>query len=84
MGAEEQDSCRPERGISRNSEDDRMFRSRGPMASGSLADAIEETKKATRAYAKRQMTWFRRDDRVRWVEKTVDAFGLVAEWVPGR
>jgi len=42
-----------------------------------LADAIEETKKATRAYAKRQMTWFRRDDRVRWVERVEDAFEIV-------
>lgn len=31
-----------------------------------LAEAIEETKKATRNYAKRQLTWFRRDDRIRW------------------
>ncbi len=81
MGAERQDSCRPERGISRDSEDDRMSRSWGPMASGSLADAIEETKKATRAYAKRQMTWFRRDDRVRWIENPVDAIEIVGTWV---
>jgi len=32
-----------------------------------LAAAIEDTKKATRAYAKRQMTWFRRDPRIHWV-----------------
>lgn len=36
-------------------------------ANSSLADAIEETKKATRAYAKRQMTWFRRDERINWI-----------------
>ncbi len=34
----------------------------------SVDDAIEETKKATRAYAKRQMTWFRRDPRVNWIQ----------------
>ncbi len=45
-----------------------------------LVDAVEETKKATRAYAKRQMTWFRRDDRVRWVERYADAFQIVGEW----
>lgn len=28
---------------------------------------IEEIKKATRRYAKRQLTWFRRDDRYHWV-----------------
>ncbi len=32
-----------------------------------LVDCIEETKKATRAYAKRQMTWFRRDPRINWI-----------------
>ena len=32
-----------------------------------LKDAIEEVKKDTRAYAKRQMTWFKRDSRIVWV-----------------
>lgn len=31
-----------------------------------LNTAIQETKKATRNYAKRQLTWFRRDPRIRW------------------
>lgn len=31
-----------------------------------LAAAIELTKKATRNYAKRQLTWFRRDPRIKW------------------
>jgi tRNA dimethylallyltransferase len=31
-----------------------------------LAEAVAETKKATRNYAKRQLTWFRRDDRICW------------------
>lgn len=31
-----------------------------------LAEAIAETKKATRRYAKRQLTWFRRDQRIKW------------------
>ena len=30
------------------------------------AEAIASTKKATRNYAKRQLTWFRRADRIRW------------------
>ena len=76
MGAEEQGSRRPER-----SEDDGMFRSRGPMAGGSLADAVEETKKATRAYAKRQMTWFKRDDRIQWIRSSEEAFGLVTRFL---
>lgn len=31
-----------------------------------LKTAVAETKKATRHYAKRQMTWFRRDTRISW------------------
>lgn len=33
----------------------------------SIEDAIEEIKKATRLYAKKQMTWFRKDKRIKWV-----------------
>lgn len=32
----------------------------------SLAKAIEQIKTNTRQYAKRQMTWFRRDDAIKW------------------
>ena len=32
----------------------------------SLNEAIEEIKKNTRQYAKRQMTWFRRDKEIKW------------------
>ena len=32
-----------------------------------LAEAVETLKRATRNYAKRQLTWFRHDARVRWV-----------------
>lgn len=34
----------------------------------SLDDARELVKRRTRHYAKRQLSWFRHDDRVRWVE----------------
>jgi tRNA dimethylallyltransferase len=34
----------------------------------SLAQASEEIKMNSRRYAKRQMTWFRRDERVRWFD----------------
>ncbi len=34
----------------------------------SLTDAVEEVKRATRRYAKRQMTWFRADGRIRWLD----------------
>lgn len=39
----------------------------------SESEAREETKRATRAFARRQETWFSRDDRIRWVkESTTD------------
>jgi tRNA dimethylallyltransferase len=36
-----------------------------------LAAAVERTARDTRAYARRQMTWFRRDERIRWLDPTV-------------
>lgn len=36
----------------------------------SLNDAAEEIKQATRRYAKRQLTWFRADKRVLWIDTT--------------
>ena len=33
----------------------------------SLNDAIENLKRETRRYAKRQLTWFRRDERINWI-----------------
>jgi tRNA dimethylallyltransferase len=33
----------------------------------SLANAVEEIKKNTRQYAKRQMTWFKKDKEINWV-----------------
>lgn len=40
-----------------------------PYLSGKcdLETAIENLKRATRRYAKRQMTWFRRDERIHWI-----------------
>lgn len=37
-------------------------------------DAIEQIKRRSRQYAKRQLTWFRRDRRMRW--KDVDDWGM--------
>lgn len=34
----------------------------------SLQEAIDEVKKRTRHYAKRQLSWFRRDGRVQWLD----------------
>lgn len=35
-----------------------------------LEQAVEQVKQATRRYAKRQLTWFRADERVRWIDVT--------------
>jgi len=35
-----------------------------------LSEATDEIKRATRRYAKRQLTWFRADARIRWVDAT--------------
>ena len=32
-----------------------------------LEEALENLKRATRRYAKRQLTWFRRNERVHWL-----------------
>lgn len=45
-----------------------------------LKDAIEVLKRDTRHYAKRQMTWFKRDDRINWIENKDEAFRLVREF----
>lgn len=34
----------------------------------SLADAVEDIQRATRRYAKRQGTWFRKDSRIAWID----------------
>jgi tRNA dimethylallyltransferase len=36
----------------------------------SLEEAVEQIKRASRRYAKRQLTWFRADPRVRWIDVT--------------
>lgn len=46
-----------------------------------LKEAIEEVKKDTRGYAKRQMTWFKRDDRIRWVADEKAALKLVKDFL---
>jgi tRNA dimethylallyltransferase len=36
----------------------------------SLSEAVDTIKKNTRHYAKRQMTWFRKDPSIQWVDAT--------------
>lgn len=38
-----------------------------------LADAREKLRISTRRYAKRQRTWFRRDERIHWISGTLDS-----------
>lgn len=45
-----------------------------------LADAIEDVKRDTRHYAKRQMTWFKRDERIKWILQPEEAILLIEEW----
>lgn len=48
----------------------------------SLGQAVEDIQRATRRYAKRQLTWFRADPRVRWIAtagRTVDQMADVVE-----
>lgn len=46
-----------------------------------LAAAIDDVKKDTRAYAKRQLTWFKRDPRIQWLKQPQEAETLVAKFV---
>ena len=52
----------------------------------SESEAIEQTKLLTARYARRQMSWFRRDKRINWLdyqdsEATAKAIDLSARWV---
>ena len=54
----------------------------------SLADAIEETRKDSRHYAKRQLTWFRADKSITWLDGQLEpdemqnkAAALVSDWL---
>jgi tRNA dimethylallyltransferase len=50
----------------------------------SLAEAVADAKAATRQYAKRQLTWFRRDSQIRWVEDEATAIELARRHLVGR
>lgn len=47
----------------------------------SLDEAIEQIKTATRRYAKRQRTWFRKDARIRWLSANENDAARLAEHV---
>lgn len=44
----------------------------------SLAEAVEEIKKNTRQYAKRQRTWFQRNKNIRWITDVSEAMKVVS------
>jgi tRNA dimethylallyltransferase len=46
-----------------------------------LSDAIRRYQLATHRYIRRQMTWFRADQRIRWIDGKGDAVGLAAQMV---
>ena len=48
-----------------------------------LRDAIDVVKRETRQYAKRQMTWFKRDERIVWVHDPEMAVDIVKKWIFG-
>lgn len=47
----------------------------------SKATVISEIQKATRSYARRQMTWFRKNKDIHWVKSTQKAITLVQEFL---
>lgn len=50
----------------------------------SLERAVELIKRDTRRFGKRQLTWFRRDPRIRWVKGYGEAKPLVDRFLKGR
>ncbi|PIX62234.1 hypothetical protein CO057_03545 [Candidatus Uhrbacteria bacterium CG_4_9_14_0_2_um_filter_41_50] len=47
----------------------------------SLAEAIRIIKRDSRHYAKRQMTWFKRDDRIKWIKDSKEAMELIEKFL---
>ncbi|EKD47293.1 MAG: tRNA delta(2)-isopentenylpyrophosphate transferase [uncultured bacterium] len=47
----------------------------------SIETAIENLKRDSRHYAKRQMTWFKRDSRIHWIETPQEAIKLVEDFL---
>ncbi len=58
------------------------YKQLGLYLSGQMSfdEAIELIKRDTRRYAKRQMTWFCRDETVRWVENEDQALEIISSW----
>jgi tRNA dimethylallyltransferase len=50
----------------------------------SIEEAVKKTKDASWQYAKRQLTWFKRDKRIHWVEDENEAEALVRKWLSSK
>lgn len=46
-----------------------------------LQDAVQQIKFHTHQYARRQITWFKRDNRINWVENYQEAEKLVSDYI---
>ena len=46
-----------------------------------LEEAVQKIKFRTHQYARRQMTWFRRDERIEWVEDCKEAEKLAKKFL---
>jgi len=46
----------------------------------SIAEALAETIRRTRRYARRQLRWYRRDPRIEWCETVGEAEGRLGQW----
>lgn len=51
---------------------------------GSLESAVEKIKINTRQYAKRQMTWFKKDPEIHWVTPAFPPSALQADFLSGK
>ncbi|MBU4369978.1 tRNA (adenosine(37)-N6)-dimethylallyltransferase MiaA [Patescibacteria group bacterium] len=49
-----------------------------------LNEAVDLIKKNTRQYARRQMTWFKKDKTIKWIENTEEAEKLVKDFLKQR
>ncbi len=46
-----------------------------------LVEAAQKIKYRTHAYARRQMTWFRRDKRIKWIKNYKEAENKIKKWI---
>lgn len=49
-----------------------------------LVEAIEMIKRDTRRYAKRQMTWFKKEKDIKWIKNQLEAEKLINEFIKSR